>query len=163
MPLQYIIDGYNIIYHPLFAKNHKKIFKDIRLALLEFIRAKRLCGSPKNEVTVVFDGYCSDPELKEVHSNVNVIFSRDMTADDKIKRLVEGTGNIKNIIVVSDDREIKFFVKSSKAKCIGIEEFMGQDEKVKTIKENDSVKSELNYSQMHKINEELKKIWLGKN
>ena len=56
MSLRYIIDGYNIINHPLFAKTSRKS-QDVRVALLNFLRVHKPCGSPKNKISVVFDGY----------------------------------------------------------------------------------------------------------
>lgn len=161
MPLQYIIDGYNAINHPLFARRDKKISKNPRKALVEFIIINRLCGSPKNQITVVFDGYSSDEtELKQSHNNITIIFSQEESADDKIKKIAENSETAKNIIVVSDDNEIRFFVKSLGIRCIGINEFIGRDKKNKVKAESDSLKPELNYSQVHKINQELRKIWL---
>ena len=52
MSLQYVIDGYNLINHRLFIPTDKRT-KDSRIALLELIRIKKLCGSPANEVIVV--------------------------------------------------------------------------------------------------------------
>lgn len=164
MSLHYIIDGYNIINHPLFAKNHKKVIKDSRKALLEFIRIRRLCGSPKNKITVVFDGHSNITELKQNDNNINVIFSKKETADEKIKKIVgKPLGNAKNIVVVSDDKDIRFFVKALGARSIGIEEFIGAKEKPIACQDSDSIKPELNYSQIQKINQELKKIWLDKH
>jgi predicted RNA-binding protein with PIN domain len=167
MPLQYIIDGYNIINHPSFSNLHKKI-KDSRFALLEFIKHKRLCGSSKNSITVVFDGYPKYTAEKTDTAGINVIFSRQDSADERIKRMVENSGDFKNIVVVSDDKEIRFFVKSVGAKAKGVEEFVNPanlaqariKRKGRLKDEGDIVGLELTFSQRHKINEELRKIWL---
>lgn len=158
MSLQYIIDGYNIIHHPQFSRLHKQE-ADSRRALLELIRIKRLCGSRKNKITVVFDGYSDVAQLKQHAADIQVIFSGSQTADDKIKRIFEAADNSKNTIVVSDDRQIILFIRSSGGKVLSVEEFISPKEKVPD-KEKESSKPELNYSQMQKINEELKKIWL---
>ncbi len=73
--------------------------------------------------------------------------------------MVEASKNPKNIVVVSDDREIKFFVKSVGARSIGVEEFIHPEGKPQRKKE-DLIKSELNFSQISKINQELKALWL---
>ena len=167
MPLQYIIDGYNITNHPSFANLHKKI-KDSRFALLEFIKYKRLCGSPKNKITVVFDGFPKISEEKNWDAEINVIFSRQDSADERIKRIVENSGDFKNIVVVSDDKEIRFFVKSVGARARGVEEFINPanlaqariKRKGRLKDEGDLAGLELTFSQRQKINEELKKIWL---
>jgi predicted RNA-binding protein with PIN domain len=172
MPLQYIIDGYNIINHPSFTNSRKKI-KDPRLALLELIKHKRLCGSSKNRITVVFDGYPKYTGEKIDTAGINVtdidvIFSRQETADARINKIAQNSGDFKNTVVVSDDKEIRYFVKSIGAKVIGVEEFINPlnlsqaraKRKGRLKEEEDLAKLELTYSQRHKINEELRKIWL---
>ena len=159
MSLQYVIDGYNIIKHPLFIKQLAKKIHDSRISLLDFIRVNRLCGSRNNKIIVVFDGY-PDSRYLNFDSEAEVIFSRKESADEKIKRMVAESGNVKNIVVVSDDREIKFMVKSLGARCLGIEEFVKSKEKSKAQRNDELISQELNYSQMYKINQELRKIWL---
>lgn len=167
MPLQYIIDGYNIINHPSFSNLHKKI-KDSRFALSEFIKHKRLCGSSKNSITIVFDGYPKYTGEKIDAADINVIFSRQDTADARIKSIVENSSDFKNTVVVSDDKEIQFFVKSIGAKVKGVEEFINPSNlsqahakrKGRLKEKEDFPELELTYSQMQRINEELKKIWL---
>jgi predicted RNA-binding protein with PIN domain len=157
MSLHYIIDGYNIINNPLLINSNKT--DDLRARLLEFIRVNRLCGSPKNRLTIVFDGYPA-PSGASYNEETRVIFSGKISADDKIKRLVEESADRKNIVVVSDDKEIKFIVKSLGARSMGTEEFISTKEKASVKQEKDLIKPELAYSQIHKINEELRKIWL---
>ncbi len=160
MSLQYIIDGYNLIKHPLFNEHLTKKSKDSRAILLDYIRVNRLCGSSKNKVSVVFDGY---PDLtnKELNNkDIDIVFSKSQTADERIKKIVESVDNPKNIIVISDDKEIKFSVKVIGARIKSIEEFLAP--KASTKKKESSLipKPEITYTQMQKINEELRKIWL---
>ena len=155
MSLQYIIDGYNIINHPLFKEN-QKIIKDSRAALLKIIKTKRLCGSPRNKVIIVFDGYPQTDKLEDAIGDLEVIFSRNNSADEKIKKMVENCANPKNIIVVSDDKEIKFFIRTCGARPMSAEEFLAHPE----AKHKEPVKPELTFTQMHKINQELRKLWL---
>ena len=169
MSLQYIIDGYNLINHPLFAQVHKKS-QDPRLSLLEFIRTKKPCGSSKNKVIVIFDGYPA-PSFKSGYDcpGIDVVFSKGITADQKIKAMLEKATNCRVVIVVSDDNEIKFFARSYRAKAMGIEEFVksaipdasdvSRKGKLKTQK-SDLLKPELTYVQISKINKELKSLWL---
>jgi len=143
--------------HPLFPRNNKHAASP-QGAVASFIRAKKLTGSLKNKVTLVFDGY-PPPDFSGSEENTDMIFSRRISADEKIKKIIEESANRKNIIVVSDDREISFMVKSLGARCIGIEEFIGAKEKRKAA-DKELLKPELSYSEMHKINQELRKIWL---
>jgi len=158
MPLQHIIDAYNIINHIQFGPIRKKI-KDPQRALLEFLKNRRLGRNSKSKITVVFDGYPKVAAQKLDETDIDVVFSKEETADARIKRLVQASKNPKNIVVISDDREIRFFVKSIGARSIGVEEFINPQVKPQRKKE-DLIKPELNYSQISKINQELKALWL---
>ena len=137
--------------------------------LLEFIKTHKLCGSPKNKITVVFDGYPNLSSQKLDEEDINVIFSQEETADSRIKKMAETQGNPKNTVVVSDDKEIKFFVRAVGARSLGVEEFIhpvskykdGLNRKKKLESEDrDLLKPELSHSQIGEINQELRKIWL---
>ena len=158
MSLLYIIDAYNTINHTQFSPIRKKT-KDPQRALLEFIKNRRWGKDSKSKITVVFDGYPKVSAQNLEKTDINVVFSREETADARIKRMVETSKNPKNIVVVSDDREIKFFIKSIGARSIGVEEFINPEEKPQRKKE-DLIKPELNFSQISKINQELKALWL---
>jgi len=164
MSLQYIIDGYNLIGHTRFPRTHKNT-GDPRRALLELIKAKRLAGSSKNKITVVFDGYPSSSGHGLDGFDMHIVFSRKETADASIKRMVESQGNPRNVVVVSDDKEIKFFIKSVGARSMAVEDFMqpaGEINRKKKLQASlrELVKTELSYSQVYKINQELKALWL---
>ena len=163
MSLHYIIDGYNIINHPLFARSHKKT-KDCRRALLEFIRDNKLCGSLKNRVTVVFDGFLPTLESSIKSQSTNLIFSQEDSADNVIKRLVEESREPRNIRVVSDDKEIRLFIKFFRASSLSVEEFINRPQKAgdsrKTYMSLSELKPELNQAQILKINQELERRWL---
>ena len=160
MPLQYVIDAYNTINHIQFSPIRKKI-KDPQRALLEFIQNRRFGRNSKSKITVVFDGYPKVSAQNLEETDIDVIFSREETADARIKIMVGASKNPKNIVVVSDDREIRFFVKSIGARSMDVEEFINPEDKPQRKKE-DLIKPELNYSQISKINQELKALWLKK-
>lgn len=107
---------------------------------------------------MVFDGY-PDSRYLNHQTYIEVIFTREGSADERIRRIVEESNNAKNIVLVSDDKEIRLFAKSYGAKIQGIEEFISGKEKFQKNKK-DMLKPELTYSQMHKINQELRRIWL---
>lgn len=158
MSLHYIIDGYNIINHPYFIRA-VKTSREPQLSLLAFIRTQRLTGSVKNKATVVFDGY-SAPSLSGYNeTGIDIIFSRKISADEKIKMLIEESSQRKIILVVSDDKDIKLFTKFLGARSVGVEEFINR-KKTENLKK-DLLKPELTYSQTEQINRELKKIWLS--
>lgn len=163
MSLQFIIDGYNIIHHPIFTRSSNQKIKDQRLALLELIKKEKLAGSLRNKITIIFDGYCNPeelPGLTDYDSRIKIIFSLKMTADDKIKDIIENSSSPKNIVVVSDDKEIKALAKLYSAQSQNVEDFV-QPENKQRKPQDELLKAELSYSQIHNINEELKKIWLN--
>ncbi len=89
-----------------------------------------------------------------------VIFSRRESADERIKKLLELIPNPKNVVVVSDDKEIKFFAKASRAKSQSVKDFLSLQDRL-AHRGAQIPETEISYTQMHKINEELKKIWLS--
>lgn len=120
-----------------------------------------MTGSPKNKVILVFDGYPGPEEDAGLNTDaaVDVIFSKNMTADERIREMIEHAVNKKNIVVVSDDKEIRFFAKAYGAKPLCVEDFIA-DRKKSRKKEEDSWDAKLGFTQMHKINEEFRRIWL---
>jgi len=160
MPLQFIIDGYNIINNPFFLKAQKKA-GDARQALLDFVRAKQLSRSPQVKISIVFDGFGPVGGLKKCDCATEVIFSRHESADERIRKMLEAGGHPKNVIVVSDDKEIRIFARLTGAKSVGVEEFVGFGSTLKPQPKGVAdLKPELNYGQIEQINKELKKIWL---
>jgi len=159
MSLQYIIDGYNITNHPSFLKQIPKRSPDTRVALIQLIRFKKLCGSKNNSSCIVFDGYPGDAPVNLEEGAIKIVFSRGMSADERIKKMLELIPQPKNVIVVSDDKEIRFFAAACGAKTQGVKDFIKPEDNLTRSKEEPE--PEISYAQMHKINEELKKIWLS--
>ncbi|MCM8801508.1 MAG: NYN domain-containing protein [Candidatus Omnitrophica bacterium] len=165
MSLVFIIDGYNIINHPVFFNKKKKTIKDTRAILLEFIQENKLCGSHRNRAIIVFDGYPNIQERITANGNIRVVFSGNDSADKRIKAILENNCEPKNTVVVSDDKEIRFFAQACGAKVKTVEEFINPklltEKKInyKKIKEG-YLDYELGFTEIRKINEELKKIWL---
>jgi predicted RNA-binding protein with PIN domain len=156
MSLQYVIDGYNIIKHTLYIRlTAKKKYFNPNLA--DFIRLNKLCGSPNNAVTIVFDGY--PPARNSIEGGMNIIYSGEKSADQKIRELIERSKNPKGIVVVTNDKEIRTFCGLFGVAVMNVEEFLGRKEKAHQ-KADESLKPEISYSEMHKINQELRKIWL---
>ncbi|MFA6217677.1 MAG: NYN domain-containing protein [Candidatus Omnitrophota bacterium] len=160
MSLQYVIDGYNVIKHACYAA--PKRVKDPKFGLLEVIKFQHLCGSLKNNVTVVFDGYPDSYNSVLTDPWICVVFSHEESADERIKKIVSSSGNPKNIVVVSDDREIKFCIRASGARPLGVDEFLNTPKKQRPAAgRQDLIKFDLSYTQVDKINKEFKEIWLG--
>jgi hypothetical protein len=92
--------------------------------------------------------------------NLRVIYSREDSADNCIKRILEKCASPKNIVVVSDDKEIVLFARLCKARTSSVEGFLSVGTKLRQ-KSTAALETEITFSQMHKINEELKKKWLS--
>lgn len=153
MSLHFILDGYNLIKKiPDFSS--KKI-KHAREDLIRLIEEKRLTGSKRNRVTIVFDGDSENLSSKE-KSPFEIIFSRD--ADQKIRDIVKKEDNPKNIVVITDDRQLQDSVRILGAKVQDLESFLEKLRKPKVILEDP--KLELSSKLKDEITEELKKIWL---
>jgi len=111
---------------------------------------------------LVFDGYPDASQEIPEGEGLVWIYSRKIDADEKIKKLVEESGNPKNIIVVSDDRQVQLAARLLHAQTSGVKEFICGKKSNKSVAaiELDSLDSKLTYSQMQKINAEFKERWL---
>jgi hypothetical protein len=156
MSLHFIIDGYNLVKHRSFIPPPG--IRDSRFALIQFLRINKPCGSPKNKVTIIFDGYSGDFSLSGLE--FEVIFSCEDSADERIKKIMEKDPLPKSLIVISDDRQIRDFARLCGVVSLGIEEFLDPPSKKKAPQKAAQEKTPLSYSAAHKINEELKRLWL---
>lgn len=159
MSVHFIIDGYNFINHPRFSASRKKRASP-QAALFDFIRLHRLAGSRKNRVTVVFDGYPAPRQELPDDGEMAAVFSGGQEADERIKRMVEASGNPKNLIVVSDDKQIRMVIRALGAHPMTIEEFTGRLDAEQEKGRRESAAPELGYSEAEKINKELRRLWL---
>jgi predicted RNA-binding protein with PIN domain len=155
MSLHFVIDGYNITNHPQFVRIIKGA-KDQRSALLVFLKSKKIFL--KNKVTVIFDGFC-DFRFTTENPNISLLYSQDESADDLIRRIVEQAKDPRNIIVVSDDKEVRISSRLNRAKVLKVEEFLAQG-KARPSKDTEPRDLGLTSSQARAINEELKRLWL---
>ena len=159
MALHYILDGYNVIKRtePLADQN----IDDGRTTLIRLIESFRPQGSLNNQVTVVFDGR-PGRSLPPESPEVRVIFTYDESADDKIKRMVQDSSARRTMIVVTDDREIRFFVKSLGAQVLGSAEFLERLKPPRGVVRLKDDYEKISGEQEKMINQELSGIWLRK-
>lgn len=152
----YILDGYNIIHQ--IAEFSNKTLACKRELLIKFLIQKKPQGSYKNKVIVVFDG---NPEVfarkyeKIKNYNIEIIFSSDQTADEKIKQIVNNLKNPGNFAVVTDDKEIKYYANYYGVRVLSVKEFMKTGRTKPSRYENE--KLNMSESEIRKINEELRK------
>lgn len=151
--LQFIIDGYNLVHKIPEVKGSSTPCSD----LLTFICKNKLTGSFNNDVWIVFDG--GRPPYQINNFQYKILFSGQESADDRIIKKVEQAKNKKQIIVVTDDRELRYRAKSLQAQTCSVDEFIS---KIKKKEKKEEVK-DIKYSLQREITEELKKIWLDEN
>ncbi len=149
--LVFIIDGWNVVHQvPELKKDPMP-----RQALLRYIKSRRLSGSQNNKVTVVFDGFY---DLHEPFGEreYQVIFSGEKSADQII---IEKLGRFKNkseVVVVTDDRQIRIAARMQGARCWKVEEFIRPKKQPATGEKRKKFGASLE----KEITEEMKKIWL---
>jgi predicted RNA-binding protein with PIN domain len=161
MSLLYIIDAYNLINHPAFKPAHKPAL-NIQQALADFIKLNKLTGSKNNNVMLVFDGY--PPSFEDVPrgNGLRCMFSCSKEADEVIKKIIEDSASPKNIVVVSDDKEVQLTSRFLQAQICNVAEFIcgKKDNKAVSAAKLADADFKLSYGKMEKINAELKKKWL---
>lgn len=134
--------------------------------LVRLIELHQPQGSFKNQVTIVFDGRAGlRPGPRS--SSVQIVFSQDESADDKIKKIVEQSQNPRNFVVVTDDRDIRYSVRALGAKLLNVKDFLKKIESPgKSFKKDSQQESEANKNISKtlefKITSELEEIWLKK-
>ncbi len=97
--------------------------------------------------------------------SISCVYSCDKTADERIKEIVEARDDKKNIVVVSDDREIYYFARDAHCTAMGVEEFLGKNIalKMKHARKDQTsgdAAGEISISDMTRIDKELRKKWL---
>jgi len=120
-------------------------------------------------VTIVFDGAPGIYGTPYV-GNVKVVFSNQKTADDEIKDIVEKAANKKQIVVVTDDREIKYYVRPLGATVLSVKDFLSKCQPrlsrgpshPKASIAVKGAKKRIPSATGSKITKELEKIWIKK-
>jgi predicted RNA-binding protein with PIN domain len=158
-----LIDGYNLIKRS--STLAQKSLEDGRQSLISFIEHQRPQGSERNQVTVVFDGKPGMYGLP-VATETSIIFTEYESADDKIKAIVEDAANKKEIVVVTDDKDLYLYVRKLGAKVMSNAEFVAKGGDRRAPKGKPSKASEktkvISSTFEHSINQEFEKIWIDK-
>jgi len=132
------------------------------------LEKQRPQGSANNDITVIFDGK-SDVFGRHESPTVQVIFSKDESADDVIRRLVEKSINRKNIIVVTNDRSLQYAVRALGAQTRNVEKFLkqlnlyGKSAKHRLPSEKKEISKNIPKKIEQEINSELENIWIKKD
>lgn len=157
MALHFILDGYNLVKRAF--DNNSKSLKSSREKFLAFVEKYHPQGSPRNKITVVFDGK-EDFSQENYFTSFKVIFSKGEDADSCIRGLVEKAANPKNIVVVTNDKELKFFARRSGTQIMSTDEFLSKVKVYKHVAADEG--KELSFYLSNKITSELGDIWLKK-
>lgn len=122
---------------------------------MAWINACRPQGSVRNSVTVVFDGkeefFGSQVDDE---TGVKIIFSKGQSADDLIKKIIEQSSDQRTWVVVSDDKDIKLYVRAMGASVMSVKEFM------KSAAQQTRPDKYISLTDQARINRELERIWL---
>ena len=161
MSLNYLLDGYNIIKHiPRLAQ---KRLEDSRESLIRLIETYRPQGSPQNSVTIVFDGQEGLIGGETQSGCVKTIFSSGESADDRIKKIVSRAEHKKRIVVVTNDKDIKFSVRAQGAAVLTVDEFMERMHPPKKRASSSTETKNISQTLEYQITQEMEQIWLKKD
>ena len=107
----YIVDGYNLIHAiPTLKKLLEHDGFQAREQLVFLV--SRLTFKRKFRCTIVFDGVKPhEPHPSPTHSPVHIVFSSPLSADAKIKSMIDLSKNRTLLVIVSSDREILDYAK----------------------------------------------------
>lgn len=115
--IHYIIDGNNLIGKiPSLIKLHDRQDTRHKLTLM----LERYFQKKKVKVSLHFDGFENEP-IKV--SGIKIHYSQNRSADEKIKKEIDGIKNRSSVTVVSSDLEIISYAKVCGCKVIKSEEF----------------------------------------
>jgi predicted RNA-binding protein with PIN domain len=118
--MAYIIDGNNLIGS---APDFSLADPESRGKIVSLIR--KFQESKNTKITVVFDGEPQGSELKNpISAKLIVVYPRyGLTADDEIKRILDNYQQLKEVVLVTTDRELKKYAREKGARTINSIEF----------------------------------------
>jgi predicted RNA-binding protein with PIN domain len=165
-----LLDGYNVLRK--IRRFADLSLEDGRRALIRFVQETRPQGSLRNSVTIVFDGR-EDVVSLDFPVDVRVIFSKGENADEAIKRIVQESQTPRDIVLVTEDRELGYFCRSLGAAIWSVAQFTAQarksGEKLRSgVARRPSKAQPADEGKVigkvfeDKVNRELSKIWLRK-
>lgn len=110
--LHYIIDGYNLIHAiPPLKKTLSHNGETARELLIHSV--SQMTHRKNFRCTIVFDGVALQNTNKQSsHAPVHVLFSSPLSADAKIKHMIEHSKHRALLVIVSSDRDILTYAKT---------------------------------------------------
>ena len=117
--LSYIIDGNNLIGKIASLMSLQKKDKQASREKLVYI-LDRYFISKKANVTLHLDGH---PAGNVISSKMKIVYSENLTADEKIKKQISQSKSARNIIVITSDSNLAQFAKVCSATVVSSDEF----------------------------------------
>ena len=117
--LNYIIDGNNLIGKIASLMSLQKKDKQASREKLVYI-LDRYFISKKANVSLHLDGH---PASRVSSSKMKIVYSENLTADEKIKKQISQSKSPRNIIVVTSDSNLAQFAKVCSATVVSSDEF----------------------------------------
>jgi predicted RNA-binding protein with PIN domain len=151
----FVIDAFNLIHAIPEIRESARPHVDF----LRLIRERRLAGSSNNRVVIVFDGYpVSDVGGEREYE---IVFAKNESADDVIRKYVAKSKHPRQITVVSDDRAVRNEARASGADTMKNTEFLGT--KASSKREPSKTKNHgSDPDSLAAITRELEEIWVKK-
>lgn len=146
--LVYIIDGNNLIGKISSLMSLQKKDKQASREKLVYT-LDRYFVRKKASVTLHLDGH---PKGRLNSSKMKIIYSENLTADERIKKQISQSKSPRNIIVITSDSNLAQFAKVCSAKVISSEEFAaGINKSNSTLDEENIIKSINNVNEFKKL------------
>lgn len=150
-----IVDGYNVLMQ---MKLKEKKLENKRNRLIKILNQRhKMFGG----ITVVFDGKDEvEGSYIKQKSAVKVVYTKGESADDWIKSAIEKNKNPREIMLATDDREVRDFARMRGCKYISspdfIEKIIPRQKELPHEPEKDTF---VDSEKAKAITEELKKKW----
>lgn len=138
--LSYIIDGNNLIGKISSLMNLQKKDKQASREKLVFL-LDRYFSQKKATVTLHLDGH---PASRLNSSKMKIVYSENLTADEKIKKQISISKSPRNITVVTSDSNLAQFAKVCSTAVITSEEFSSLLNKTNNSVDEESIIKSIN-------------------
>lgn len=117
--INYIIDGNNLIGKIKSVMDLQRKDKQASREKLVFMLDRYFAGK-KNSVTLHLDGH---PNGRINSAKMKIIYSENLTADEKIKKQIENAASRKKTVVITSDANLAEFARVCSCKVIPSNEF----------------------------------------
>ena len=151
-----IVDGYNVLMQ---MGLKEKTLEEKRKHFLSILNKRhRIFGG----VMVVFDGKEEvDDFYRKENLDIRVVYTKNESADDCIKSMIQKNKNPKTIVLATDDREVKDFARMHDCQLISSQDLIHKISPPKRIilKPAENKEVFVNSDKAKTITDELKKKW----